>query len=70
MAVDNATMVKDAIREINEQSERDARQKIKNTLRDIIQQQNIIEVATKKISDLKITLKEINYKETDVETVS
>ncbi len=70
MATDNATMVKDAVQEINEDSERNARSAIRYTIQDIRSQQDIIEKATLKIFELKIKLKGITYKETDIETVS
>lgn len=41
--------------------EQDAKRQIKDTLREIINQQKIIAVATKSIVDLNVKLKSISY---------
>ena len=68
--VDNQTMINDAVNELNEQTERNARYRIKSTIQNIMAQQEVIIKATARIIELKVELKGITYEEASAETIS
>ena len=66
---DSTEFIKQSVAELNADSESNAKQKIKEIVRGIVQQQSVISTANAKIAELQKSLKEIKVETVDVNSL-
>ena len=66
---DSTEFIKQSVAELNADSESSAKQKIKDIVRGIVQQQSVIATANAKIAELQKSLKEIKVETVDVNSL-
>ena len=66
---DSTEFIKQSVAELNADSESSAKQKIKDIVRGIVQQQSVIATANARISELQKSLKEIKVETVDVNSL-
>ena len=66
---DSTEFIKQSVAELNADSESSAKQKIKDIVRGIVQQQSVIATANAKIAELQKSLKEIKVETVDINSL-
>ena len=66
---DSTEFIKQSVAELNADSESSAKQKIKDIVRGIVQQQSVIATANARIAELQKSLKEIKVETVDVNSL-